>query len=208
MSMADLVASLKDSLSEAASVFESETATPDAAFERFLLQALPDMQLKRPATRLGSVALTANFPRVAVGSDNPNFAAFKTFVWGDGCTARPWEPAYPGRLPRVSASFEAQQWWLVFDPAPTALQIGRYGGRFDFWYFAAHAIGTDPIDTTINPQDRGLLLLRAQVEAMAEMAIRNAGKPVQMRDGFSGQPRNSTAAALHEALRRQFAEAR
>lgn len=208
MSMADLVASLKASLHDAAAVFVGAGATIDAEFERFLLQALPDMQLKRPATRLGTVTIEANFPRVAVGALNTGFSAFKTFLWGDGLTIRPWEPAYPGPLPRVSATFAEQQWWLNFYPAPSAKQISAHGSKFDFWYYAEHAIGTLPADTTINQQDRGLLILRAQVEAMRELAIRNAGKPVQLRDGISGTPRNSTPAALAELLMRTFTEAR
>lgn len=207
MSMADLVASLKDSLHDATSVFVVEGADPDTDFKRFLLQALPDMQLKRPATRLGSVLLDANFPRVAVGA-NVGFAAFKTYLWGDNCRIKPWEPAYPGPLPRVTASFAEQQWWLNFDPTPTAQQICVHGSQFDFWYYSSHAIGEVAADTTLNPQDRGLLMLRAQVEAMRELSIRNAGKPVSMRDGFSGQPRNSTAAALSDTLMRSFVEAR
>lgn len=207
MSKADLVASLKDSLHDAASVFAGSGGTPDEAFERFLAQALPDMQWKAPVTRLGSLVLTANFPRYSLASAT-GFAAFKTQAWGDGCTLKPWDAAYPGKLPRVSAGFEAGQWWLDFDPAPTARQIAVHGSKFDFWYFAQHAIGTIASDTTINLQDRGLLILRAQVEAMRELSIRNAGKPVSMRDGLSGQPRNSTAAALWKDLLDHFNGAR
>lgn len=208
LSMADLVASLKDSLHEAARVFVAEGAATDVAFERFLLQALPDMQLKRPATRLGTLTLTANFARVAVGAGNAGFAAFKTGIWGDRCAIKPWEPAYPGTLPRVSAAFAEQQWWLNFEPAPTDKQIRVHGSKFDFWYYSGHAIGVLAADTSLNPQDRGLLILRAQVEAMRELAIRNAAKPVQLRDGLSGTPRNSTPAALADSLMRAFVEAR
>ena len=207
MSKADLVASLKDSLHDAASVFAGSGATPDEAFERFLQQALPDMQMKCPITKLGSVTLMANFPRYSLGS-LPTFAAFKTQLWGDACKYKPWEPGYPGAVPRVSASYETGQWWLDFDPAPTSKAVAVWGSQFDFWYFGQHAIGDAAIDTTVNPQDRGLLILRAQVEAMRELSIRNAGKPVSLRDGLSGQPRNSTASALWKDLLDYFYGAR
>jgi len=207
MSKADLVASLKDSLHDAAGVFAGSGATPDEAFERFLAQALPDMQVKCPVTRLGTVTLVANFPRYSLGSV-AGFAAFKTQLWGDTCKLKPWEPGYPGSVPRVLASYEAGQWWLDFDPAPTSTAIGAWGSKFDFWYFGQHTIGAAAADTTINPQDRGLLILRAQVEAMRELSIRNAGKPVSLRDGLSGQPRNSTPAALWQALLDYFYKAR
>jgi hypothetical protein len=208
MSKADLVASLKSSLHDAAKVFEGSGPAVDVEFERFLLQALPDMQHKRPSTRLGSVQLEANFARVPVGAGNPDFAAFKVSNWGDNCTIKPWEPSYPGILPRVSAEFAQQQWWLAFDKAPTARQIAVHGATFGFWYYASHTLGTLAADTSVNPQDRGLLILRAQVEAMRELSIRNAAKPVQLRDGLSGAPRNSTAAALTDSLMRTFVEAR
>ena len=207
MSKADLVASLKDSLHDAAKVFAVDGAEPDAAFERFLAQALPDMQTKCPATRLGSVQLTANFPRYSLGNV-AGFAAFKAQVWGDARPYKPWEPSYPGILPRVMASHEAGQWWLEFDPAPTARHLAAYGSKFDFWYFGQHSIGALATDTTVALQHRGLLLLRAQVEAMRELSIRNAAKPVQLRDGFTGAPRNSTPIALAESLMRAFVEAR
>ncbi len=205
MNKADLVASLKESLHDTAKVFTGEGAETDVQFERFLLQALPDMQVKCPVTRLGTITLQANFPRYALGNGAPGFAAFKTQLWGDsGCTLKPWDDGFPGPVPRVSASYDDNQWHLDFDPAPSAKLIAYYGSPFQFWYFARHAIGTNAVDTTVNEKDRGLLILRAQVEAIRELAIRNAGKPVQMRDGLSGTPRNSTAAALWKDLLQLF----
>lgn len=207
MSKADLVASLKDSLHDAAKVFAVDGAEPDVAFERFLAQALPDMQAKCPVTRLGTLTLTANFARYSVAGAT-GFAAFKTQLWGDTTCYKPWEPMYPGKVPRVTASYEGGQWWLDFDPAPSARHIASYGSKFDYWYYGLHAVGVLAADTTIAPQQRGLLLLRAQAEAMRELSIRNAGKPVSMRDGLSGTPRNSTAAALWKDLMTHFNEAR
>lgn len=206
MSRDDLVEDLKRSLHDSAGVFD---APLDADFVRFLQQALPDFAFKRPVTRLGTASLVADAPRVALDpAQNPGFLALKTYLWGDACPIKPWSPAWPGVLPSVSSTYADGQWWLVFSAAPTGKQISAHGSRFDFWYFAEHAIGMEAASTTINAQDRGLLLLRAQVEALRELAVRNAGKPVQLRDGFSGQPRNSTAAVLHETLMRQFEAAR
>jgi hypothetical protein len=205
MSEADLVADLKASLFDAAGVFNSEPG--DAAFKRFLRQALPDMQTKRPITRLGSVQLQAGTARYEVAE--PGFAAFKVDLWREPSRLpKPWDPAYPGPLPRVSATWDTDAWFLVFEPAPSTPAISVLGAEFKFYYFAEHAIGELAAATTINPQDRGLLLLRAQVEAMLALAMRNSAKPVQLRDGLSGMPRNSTPAALHEILLRTFREYR
>lgn len=202
MSEADLVADLKASLFDSANVF---TEANDAAFKRFLAQALPDMQYKRPITRLGTVQLVADTPRVEIA--DADFAAFKTDLWRDPARLpKPWDPNYPGPLPRVCATWDTDAWFFVFEPAPTARQISVLGADFRYYYFARHAIGAAAADTTVNPQDRGLLLLRAQAEAMLALATRNASKPVQLRDGLSGTPRNSTPAALHETLMRLFRE--
>jgi hypothetical protein len=202
MSEADLVADLKTSLFNSASVFD---AAGDADFKRFLQQALPDMQYKRPVTKLGTVTLVASQASYAIAE--PDFAALKHDLWRDTTKmGKPWSPGWPGPLPRLCADWSGTAWSLVFDPAPTCTQISTLGGECKFYYFAKHAIGANAQDTTVNAQDRGLLLLRAQAEAMLALGMRNAGKPVQMRDGLSGTPRNSTPAALHEVLMRLFKE--
>ncbi len=204
MSKADLVADLKATLHDVAGVFES--ATDDSAFERFLDHALPDFGLKRPLTRLGQVTLVGGENRYPL-TDITDFSSYKTDQWGaDRPLPKPWDPCYPGARPRVYAIKDTTGWALVFDSAPTALQIGVLGGTFKFWYFARHVIATEAVNTTVSEQDRGLLLLRAQVEAMRELAIHQANKPVRMNDGLSGTPRNSTPAALHRALLDLFRE--
>lgn len=194
MSQADLVADLKRSLHDAAGVLD---AAADADFVRLLGLAATAMQDKRPRTLLGSVSLLAG--QIAYPIASPDFARYKTYTWGAPQLA-PWEPCYPGALPRVSAVQQGSGWALAFDPAPSAAHIAAYGATFSFWYFATHRIGVAAGDTTLQPADRPLLLLRAQAEAMREMSMRNIHKPVQVRDGLTGTPRNSTPAALYQAL--------
>lgn len=204
MGMAELVAELKATLHDTAAVFK---APADADFQRFLRAALPDMSHKRPLTRKAMLTLVADVSRYAVPV--ADLVGYKTDLWADASKLpRPWDDAWPGALPRVAATWDGAAWWLDFDPAPNAKHLAALGSAFHFWYFGQHSIGTLAADTTIAPVDQGLLLLRAQAEAMRELAVRNAAKPVQLRDGLSGTPRNSTPSALHEALMRQFAEAR
>lgn len=205
MSLADLVADLKRSLHDCAAVFN---AAADADFERFLRQALPDMGWKRPLTRLGQVTLTGGEPRYVLSAYS-DFANYKTHLWEKNAAyPNAWEPGYPGAVPRVSSVRDGDDAWLVFDPAPSAQHIALRGATFKFYYFGVHAIGAQAADTTVASVDRGLLQLRAQAEAMRELTIRNAGKPVQLRDGLSGTPRNSTPAALADTLMNLFTEAR
>lgn len=190
MSEADLLEDLKRSLHDAASVFN---AAGDADFKRFLAVACTGMAEKRPRTLLGSVELQADQPVYPLTL--PDLAAYKTHLWG-GRPLKPWAPGYPGALPRVSLQSNN----LVFDPAPTAAHLAAFGSTFRFWYFALHSTGTTEAETTLRPVDRPLLLLRAQAEAMRELSMRNINKPVAMRDGYSGTPRNSTPAALYAQL--------
>lgn len=205
MSQVDLVADLKRSLHDSAAVFD---AAADADFVRFLNQALPDMGWKRPITRLGQVTLSAGEANYSL-VDYTDFLSYKTHLWEpSGVAPQPWEPGYPGAVPRVNGYKNTTGWWLGFEPAPSAAHIAVRGSVFKFYYFGQHVIGANAVDTTVPQTDRGLLLLRAQAEAMLELTLRNAGKPVQMRDGLSGMPRNSTPRALYEALLAQFLEAR
>lgn len=204
MALADLIADLKTSLHDSAAVFK---APADADFERFLLQALPDMGTKRPVTRLGSLTLVADVARYAV--PQTDFAAYKTDLWAEAALLpRPWEASWPGATPRVSATWDGAAWWLEFEPGPTYKHLAVFGSTFKFWYYGRHVVDAVAANTTVHANDRGLLLLRAQAEAMRELSIRAATKPVQLRDGLSGVARNSTPAALHEMLLKLFAEAR
>lgn len=205
MALASLVADLKASLNDSAAVFR---APADADFERFLNAALPDMQFKRPITLMGSVSLQEGVGRYAMPVSD--FAAWKTHAWAAGQvpSSKPWEPYQPGPVPRVCATYDGSAWWVELDPAPTLLQVVAWGRELPFWYFKRHELGAAAEDTTVNPLDRSLLLLRAQAEAVRELAMRNYSKPVQMRDGLSGMPRNATPMALHEVLMKLFKEAR
>lgn len=204
MALADLVTELKATLHDAGNAF---TAPGNADFQRFLEAALPDMGAKRPLTRKAEVTLTVGEARYAVPVSD--FAAYKTDRWWNAASLpKPWEQGWPGSAPRVTGAWDGGVWWLVFDPAPTGQQVALFGSLFSFWYFGRHVLGADSAATTVHTSDKGLLLLRAQAEAMRELSIRGSTKPVSLRDGLSGTPRNSTPAALHEALMRQFSEAR
>lgn len=197
LSRAALVADLKASLQDAASVF---TAAADGDFVRHLDKAALDLGRRRPRTLLGAVTLVADQAAYAAPAD---LLAFKVDTWGRH-EVQPWEDHYPGRLPQVRAVELAGAMVLSFSPAPTARQIAILGAEFGFYYQAGHEIGDAEADTTVPAGDRGVLLLRAQAEACRELAMRGMTKPVTLRDGHSGTPRNSTPAALWQALMDEF----
>lgn len=210
MALQDLQDDLKASLHDAASLFADDDY---AALARLLREALPDLALKRPRTLVGQVTLVADTGQYALTA-YPLFAAYKTHLWERRSSAacKPWEPGYPGALPRVTAvqdgSGGGAGWSLCFEPAPTDAHVSAMGATFRFYYFAQHVLDVSAANCTVALADRGLLLLRAQGQAMREVVLHAANKPVQLRDGLSGTPRNSTPAALHEMLLRLFWEAR
>ena len=65
----------------------------------------------------------------------------------------------------------------------------------------------DDIPQTVPDADEDLLLLRAQAEAMRELAARGITKPVTLRDGQSQGPRNGTPAAMQGRLLQEWQEA-
>jgi len=199
MAKADLVEDLKASLQDSAKVF---TAANDADFKRHLDAAALDMGVKRPRTLMGTLTLVADQYNYAAPAD---LLSYKSDLWGiPARRIQPWENNYPGRLPDVHVALNGTTRELHLLPAPDANQISVLGSAFRFYYFAAHTLGPLAADTTILPGDRGLLLLRAQAEAMKEMAMRNIVKPVQMRDGLSNGPRNGTPSFLFETLMKLF----
>lgn len=198
MSLTDLMADFKASLHDAANIF---IAANDGDFSRMLNVAALDMARVRPRTLVGSAVLVADTDSYAAPSD---LVAYKTDLWSAQRLPQPWEPNYPGPLPRVQLLEDGGVKKLVFTPAPTALQITVLGSAFRYYYFAAHVIDATAANTSIRAGDRNLLLLRAQAEAMREMALRNIAKPVQLRDGISQSPKNGTPAALYGALMDEF----
>lgn len=200
MSQTDLVADLKASLRDSADVF---TAAADADFIRHLDLAAGDLGRFRPRTLVGTLTLTADVDLYAAPAD---ISSFKSHLWGISPRAaqKPWEKGYPGRLPNVSVSEVGGVQAISLNPPPTAFQIGVLGSEFRYYYFARHLVGATAADTTVRSADRGLLLLRAQAEAMKEMAMRNIKKPVAMRDGLASAPRNGTPSALYQALMDEF----
>lgn len=201
MIQADLVADLKASLMDSVNVF---TTASDGDFKRQLDLAALDMGRYRPRTLKDSLTLVADQAEYAAPAD---FKQFKSHLWGMTPikAPQPWEKGYPGKLPYCEAMEIGGVRKLFLYPHPTAAQISVLGSLFIYFYYAKHAIdATTAAATTILLADRGLLLLRAQAEAMKEMAVRNSGKPVAMRDGISGMARNGTPSYLYEMLMRDF----
>jgi hypothetical protein len=180
------------------------SAAADADFIRHLNIAAYDFGRLRPRTLIGSVTLVADQSNYTAPSD---LRRLVRGLWGtaEKRARQPWDANWPGRLPAPSVIYGAAgARYVRLEPAPTTAQITDLGATYEFSYCAGHVIGVNAVDTSIELADQGLLLLRAQAETMKELAARNARKPVAMRDGLAGSPKNGTPAALAEQLMREF----
>lgn len=195
MSRSDLLASLKESLMDAATALSNDG---DARLIRLLDVAAADMWRVRPRKKTGMVVLSAGEAAYQAPDD---MVLFVRLLWGLSRAVQPWDRSYPGPLPRVE---ELDGSLLLFSPAPSPAHLSAYGANCQFVYAARDAIGNDAAETTIAADHRGLLLLRAQAEAMNELALRDSVRPMQIRDGFSGQAKNGTPQYLWESLMKSW----
>lgn len=199
MSRADLRADLLASLQDAKAPF-----TDPVAQDRLLNAAALDLGRVRPRVLRGQVVLAAFEWLYQAPVD---MTGFKLATWGQGHGGlQPWEKGWPGQLP--VARFDAGM--LMLSPPPTPGQIALLGADYEFLYYARHLIEDDAATTTIKPEDRGLLLLRAQAEACRELALRGVTKPVSLGPsgvGSVASASNGTPAALHQAFMAEFERA-
>lgn len=194
MARADLVADLKASLMDAAALFRDEA--DDAAFHRHLAAAALAFGPHRATQAVGSITLEAGRDTYAAPAD---LWRFVSAIWGT-TRSQPWERAWPGRLPTVRVVGGD----MLLLPAPTQHQISALGAAYRFFYSARPVVADDAAATTLDPADRALLIQRAQVEAMRELAMRDSVRPSTVRDGFSGQPKTGTPGWIAQSLLDDF----
>jgi hypothetical protein len=200
MSKADLIASLKLMLNDAAEKF-----TRPGDFESHLDIAAFDMGSYRPRTSHTKITLIAGQPNYPAPAD---MIQAKWSAWGtqEQAQRNPWDTDYPAPIPRlmqVDGGNNVKEVHLI--PAPSAAQIADFGSAYGFYYYAGHVIADNEAETTIKAVDRPLLLIRAAAQAMQELAHRQVVKPVSLgSEGAASTPKNGTPAALAEQLMNQF----
>ncbi len=200
MSLSSLQADLKASLLDTAGYFTttSDSNPGDADFQRHLGNAAEDLSRIAPSYNEGSITLVADQDLYAAPSD---YKAFRRLIWGENARrCDPWERGYvPARmLPKVSTINDTGAPMLQLSPAPSTQLIMLLGVNCPFTYLIQFTISATASLTTVPLYRRALLLLRAQAEAMKELAQRGIAKPVQLRDGMTQAPKNASPAALYD----------
>lgn len=198
-----LVAQHKASLLDAADQFEE---ADDAAFKRHLAIAARAIAIsKRPRTLAATLALVAGTALYEAPAD---LLDVKVADWGMQRRSQPWN--YPrGPLPLLSL-------WqpdpnappmLRLSPPPTCAQIAAFGAAMPYYYLAAHALPASG-NTSITDRELNVLLLRAKVEAMRELAIRSSMNPTTLRAGQgmgdAVMSKNMTPPALYEQFLKEY----
>ena len=183
------------------SMLDSKRMFKDEDYPRLLRTALAALNTVRPLHKVEVLELEAWQALYPCPEDlNSVFACW----WGRSYKAHTaiWADDYPGRLPEWRVLPGAQGRLLQAQPAPSARQIQILGNRCELEYCADHVL-TDT-DCTLDSELLDLLHLRAQAEAMRDLAMRNATTSYQLREGIGSVPKNGTPAYLYQELLAEF----
>ena len=117
---------------------------------------------------------------------------------------QPWDAGYPTqRLPEVTVQYRADgSRYLQVFPAPSYQLMTQIGAVVGYEYSAAHIV-TEEV-CTLTEVDVQLATLRAQAEAMRELAMRNSSMPTQVKDSLTNTPANGTSSYLYTLLMNEF----
>ena len=117
---------------------------------------------------------------------------------------QPWDAGYPTqRLPEVTVQYRADgSRYLQVFPAPSYQLLAQIGTVVGYEYSAGHVV-TDSY-SSLTPVLVHLAILRAQAEAMRELAMRNSTQPTQIKDSLTNTPANGSPSYLYQLLMDEF----
>lgn len=199
MDRATLRDELKASLLNAAEAF-----TDPADFDRHLDRAASDLSRRRPLRLTASLTLKANQAAYTPVPDDLVRPVFTRWANSERIDRPPWAKKHPPPRPRITLVNEGGTRELRVTPVPTATELATFGDTLQYDYEARYTIGESDADTTVKPEDRWLLLLRAQAEAMGELAMKNVDRPVRVGTEGGSQSANATPAGLRERFMKEF----
>lgn len=196
MSLDALVVDLGAALGDAAGYF---TDGERDEFPRLLETAAGALAQVRPRRRAATLTLVAEQADYTAPADLLRVLAES---WGAAFLrdTPPWESAHPGRLPRASVAEGDAGRILRLQPPPSATQITWLGASWPYVYAARHVLSVTAADTTVPAAERELLLERAAIDAVRELATAGTRKPVQLHKGVGNVAASGTPAELWPAL--------
>ena len=194
------LSALKESLSR--SLMDSAGMFGDDDWPELLQLAADDLARVKRRVRSGTIMLTSGQTDYAAPSDLVDLR-FHRWGYTKRQTRRPWERGYPRDLPRVTV-LDGSPKTLRLSFAPHAMMLALLGQEMVIDYYTGHTLSDTPGETTVPLEQRGLLLLRAQAEAMKWLAQRNVNYTTSVQQAVAGTPKNGIPSALYEKLMADF----
>ena len=194
------LSALKESLS--LSLMDTANLFGDKDWPELLQDAADDLARVKRRIRSGTLTLVCGQTDYAAPSD---LIGLRFHRWGyaERQTRLPWERGYPRDLPRVTV-MDGQPKTLRLSFAPNAMMLALLGQEMVIDYYTGHTLSDTEGETTVPPEQRDLLLLRAQAEAMKWLAQRNVNYTTSVQQAVAGTPKNGVPAALYQQLMADF----
>ena len=185
------------------SFLDSVRAFKDDDYPRLLDVALSDVSRLRPRHVWSSLVVWAGQRTYECPADLKHVISSH---WGrDQKQQRdPWAINYPvTRLPEMAIGYDPQgARVLVCVPSPDASLIAQLGAAFEYEYAANHILNETACSLT--EFEQSLLIVRAQAEAMRELAMKHVTTPVQLKEGMTTSAANGTPTYLYGLLMDEF----
>lgn len=192
MLKANILASFTGTIRESASLLAND-------FDEILDVAVKDYSRHRPRVGMGNLSLVAG---QGVYDAPADLIGFKHHDWGRTNRQRrdQWNSPTVIRIPEVKVvpgENGQKPYRLALDMPPSANALSVCGHTMQFFYTADHQVTDEAAGnlnaTTIPAQDRDLLILRMQSEAMLQLSFNRVGKtnvrdPINKMTNRAGLP--------------------
>ena len=197
MNRIDLLKAYSDSLLDSQRAFKTED------FERHMGTALRELAQFRPRRVLAELNAMPMQREYECPADLIKVLATH-YGRAEKAQRQPWDAGYPTqRLPEVTVQYRADgSRYLQVFPAPSYQLLAQIGTVVGYEYSAGHVV-TDSY-SSLTPVLVHLAILRAQAEAMRELAMRNSSMPTQVKDSLTNTPANGTPSYLYTLLMNEF----
>ena len=197
MNRPDLLKAYSDSLLDSQRAFKAED------FERHMDTALRELAQFYPRRMLAELNAMPMQREYECPADLIEVLATH-YGRAEKAQRQPWDAGYPTqRLPEVTVQYRADgSRYLQVFPAPSYQLLAQIGTVVGYEYSAGHVV-TDSY-SSLTPVLVHLAILRAQAEAMRELAMRNSSMPTQVKDSLTNTPANGTPSYLYQLLMDEF----
>lgn len=113
----------------------------------------------------------------------------------------PYDPRHVDHVPMpvLIRNADGARVWR-FSPVPSQRLVNVFGSVYRYTAVVTHRLADTASETTFWAEDLPQLVMRAQVESLRALAVRNAHKPFTTRDPSQSQTRNGTPAALAQMV--------